>query len=984
MYLKQINAYGFKSFADKLDIKLDDEITCIVGPNGSGKSNVVDAVRWVLGEQSIKQLRGDGGMSDVIFSGSKSRKALNVATVELVFDNNDHYLNIPYTEISIKRKAYRSGENEYFLNNERCRLKDVNNLLLDSGIGKESYNIISQGEVDKIISSSSQDRRTIIEDAAGVVKYKKRKEEALKKLDKTNNNLNRVNDIILELEAQVEPLKEQSIKAKEYLENKKNLEELEVALLVYDINNDSEEEKKLKEKLDKTEEKLALENLTNDNNDLKILEWNSLLSIKQEELKEQNKKLLEIVEECEKINSEKLLLQEKVKHINSNDSEVYLRENLEKKGIITAQISVLEEEIDDINRKLNVESGNLIGVNRDLDDLKSKKKLINLDYSKLQQELITATHKIDSLKTDIDNGAGIPLAVKKVLTENSLYGIYNTIGNVIEIDNKYTKALEVAIASSKHFIITENEECSKKAINYLKDEHLGRATFFPLSVIKSRYIDENSLHILKQQQGFIAVLSDLVEYDKKYKNIIENQLGIQLVVEDIDVALEIAKKINHRYKIITLEGDTINVGGSMTGGNLKTNNKSIITLRQELNFIENKNEELQDTKINLEKEIDDINKEIEVKEEEYFKYSKREVSIREELKEKEKNLESKKEEEQRLEKEIESLKNIVNDSVTNKEKELIELYYEKTALKDKTKLKIDTLNQEILDLKRQTDEMNASYKLKNMNIRNLEKDRNEISIRLNRLDVNIDNMLNTLNEEYSLTFEGAKSKYSLSVEPEEARQKVTLYRNNIKKLGMVNLASIDEFERVNTRYQFLCRQKEDLINAQNSLLEIMEEMDQVIEEEFKKTYENVNIEFTKAFKELFSGGNAYLQLTDPENMLTTGVDIVASPPGKKLSSISLLSGGEKTLTAISLLFSILNVREVPFCLFDEVEAALDEANVDQFGKYLENYRNKTQFLIITHKKKTMEYADTLYGITMQESGVSKLVSVKLNEHIDQI
>lgn len=983
MYLKQINAYGFKSFADKIDIKLDDKITCIVGPNGSGKSNVVDAVRWVLGEQSVKHLRGDGTMSDVIFSGSKSRKALNVATVELVFDNSDHYLNIPYTEISIKRKAFRSGENEYFLNGERCRLKDVISLLMDSGIGKESYNIISQGEVEKIISSSSLDRRVIIEDAAGVVKYKKRKEEALKKLDKTHTNLDRVEDIIRELQQQVEPLREQSKKAQEYLENKKALENLEVALLGYDIYNDNEEKKTLAEKLKKIEDKLVEENVTTNNSDLKVLEQNNLLSKKEEELRENNKALLDVVALCEKLNSEKMLLQEKSKNSDS-DNSLLLRNNLEERAELTSQINVMEEEISRINERLNLHSENLIVANKDINNIKDKKKMKNQEYSRVDQELITINHKIDSLKLEMDSGAGLPLAVKKILTEDSLLGIYNTIGNVLEIDSLYIKALDVAINSSKNFIITEDEESSKKAINYLKDNHLGRATFFPLSVIKSRYIDDEVLTLLKQDSSFIGVLSDLVRYDCKFKNIILNQLGTVVVASDMDGAIRIGRRIYHRYKIVTLDGDVLNVGGSMSGGSSNTKYRSAVTIRQEIDSCEKRKDGLLEDKENLTNEISELTKNISEFEEKYFVLSREEVNLKEELKEKMKLLESKNATLENINREISSLENASSNKVSEREQELINLYYEKTGIRDNLKNKVALLTREISDLKTSIEEFNATYKLKTANIRALEKEQNDLKIRINRLDLRLDNMLNTLNEEYSLTLEAARAKYTLDIEVELARERVNLYKSNIRKLGMVNLASIEEFERVNTRYEFLSKQKDDLLNAQENLLDIMREMDGVIEEEFSNTYKKVNSEFTKVFKELFSGGNAYLKLTNEDDMLTTGIDIVASPPGKKLSSITLLSGGEKTLTAISLLFAILNVREVPFCLFDEVEAALDEANVDQFGKYLNNYKNKTQFLIITHKKKTMEYADTLYGITMQESGVSKLVSVKLNEHVDTI
>ena len=984
MYLKQINAYGFKSFADKIDVKLDNKITCIVGPNGSGKSNVVDAVRWVLGEQSVKQLRGDGSMSDVIFSGSKSRKPLNVATVELVFDNSDHYLNVEYTDISIKRKDYRTGENEYFLNNEKCRLKDIINLLIDSGIGKESYNIISQGEVDKIISNSSMDRRTIIEDAAGVVKYKKRKEEALKKLDKTHDNLDRVNDIILELEQQVEPLREQSEKAKEYLENKNNLENLEIALLAYDIYNDSEEEKKLKQKLEVIEQKLVEENITSSNSDVKITEEQTRLTNKERELKEANQKLFTIVEEVEKLNAEKLLLQEKAKNKDISESEKKLRENLELEGNINSQIKILEDEIDKLNKNLNNKSGELISSEREIDDAKNRKKLSMLDYSNCDQQLITLTHKINGLKQEIENGTNMPHSIKKVLTNNNLTGIYNTIGNTLEIEDMYLKALETAIVSSRNFIITEDEESSKKAIRYLKEEHLGRATFFPLSVIKSRYVDANTLFILKQEDSFLGVLSDLVTYDKKYKNIIENQLGIVIVCKDINNAVLLGKKINHRYKIVTLDGDVINVGGSMTGGSSNTNSRSVVTIKQELTTYENNKLSIEEEKERISNDIKSIDKEIESLESKYFEVKREEVNISEELKEKNKTLDGKKDLLSNVTRDISQLKNVVEDKVSEKETEIINSYYEKVSLRDTIKNNIDTLNREIDELKVKIENISAEYKIKSSNIRSLEKEKNEINISINRLEVKLDNMLNILNEDYSMTYEAARDKYSLEVEASYARERVNLYKNNIKRLGMVNLAAIDEYERVNTRYEFLCKQRDDLNNAEESLLEIMREMDGVIEEEFTNTYKKVNEEFTKVFKELFSGGTASLKLTDPDNMLTTGIDIVASPPGKKLSSITLLSGGEKTLTAISLLFAILNVREVPFCLFDEVEAALDEANVDQFGKYLDHYKNKTQFLIITHKKKTMEYADTLYGITMQESGVSKLVSVKLNEHVDTV
>ena len=984
MYLKEIVTTGFKSFADKLDIKLDDKITCIVGPNGSGKSNVVDAVRWVLGEQSVKSLRGDGSMSDVIFSGSKSRNPLNVASVELVFDNTDHYINVPYTEISIKRKVYRTGENEYYLNGEKCRLKDVTNLLLYTGMGKESFNIISQGEVEKILSNSPNDRRVIFEEAAGILKYKRRKEEALRKLDRTHNNLDRVNDIINELEIQVEPLKEQSEKATEYLENKKGLDNYEVALLAYDIENYNQQLEQVKQKKEKIDKEILTLSNESSSADISALEDNNKLEKLEQEKSTLNTELLKVTEEVEKINGEKNLLKERSK---TNKEEEVLKETvrttLEKKGQIEKNIAVLTEEINNITKEQSSKNEKYKALETEITTTKNKKNYLMSNYSKLDQDLISLNHKISSLRIEIEQSTDLPNSVRTILKETSLTGIHNTIGNIINIDDVYLKALNVAISANKNFVITSDEESAKKAINYLKDNHLGRATFFPLNIIKERYIDSDTLNLIKNNPDFIDVLSNLLTYNKKYQNIIENQFGTIIISKDLDSANRLSKIIRNRYKIITLDGDVINVGGSMTGGSLNKT-KSIITTKQELKYLEEKEQNLKAEIVTLKDELSKINDIISKLEEENYLKEKEKIATTELLNTKNNELLRIKQDYEAIKKEWENLETISNNSVSEKEQELIKLFHEKSSLKEQLQLRLKMVTKETEELKAKIEETQATYKLKNATLRNLEKTSRELEILINRLDVKIDNMLNVLSEDYELTFERAKSDYSLDIEPDEARVKVNTYRNNIKRIGMVNLGAIEEYERVNTRYSFLTNQREDLLKAENTLLEIMNEMDEVMEEEFKNTFMAIQIEFQKVFKELFKGGQASLKLTDPSNMLTTGVEIVASPPGKKLTTISLLSGGEKTLTAISLLFAILNVRSVPFCLFDEVEAALDEANVAGFGTYLNNYRDKTQFLIITHKKKTMEYANTLYGITMQESGVSKLVSVKLEEHMEVV
>ena len=983
MYLKEIVASGFKSFADKLDIKLDDKTTCIVGPNGSGKSNVVDAVKWVLGEQSVKTLRGEGSMSDVIFSGSKSRNPLNVASVELIFDNSDHFLNVPYTELSIKRRVYRSGENEYYLNGEKCRLKDISNLLLDTGMGKESFNIISQGEVDKILSNSPNDRRVIFEEAAGILKYKKRKEEALRKLDRTHNNIDRVNDIIGELETQVEPLKEQSEKAKIYLENKKGLDNYEVALLAYDIENlniDLNRVKQEKEKIEKEVMTLSNETSSSDAKDLE--EANKIEKLEKEQTSLQ-RRLLEVTEMVEKINGEKNLLQEKKKQQKEqSEIEEELRSTLEQKKKLEGYLEKLQKEIEFIvlDSKKKEESGQEIS--KHLDTEKKKKNMLLSDFSSHEQSIISIEHKINSLKREIEEGGDLPNSVRKVLNSN-LSGIHNTLGNLLSTEDKYVKALNIAISANKNFIITSDEPSAKKAINYLKDNHLGRATFFPLTVINSRYVDKDSLKLLEKEEDFIGILSDLIDYDKRYQNIIENQLGTVIISKDLDSATHLSHLVNKRYKVVSLDGDVVNVGGSLTGGSIYQA-KSVILLKQDLKRLIEQKEVLELELKEIKTELETVEQEMQKIEDKEFIISKEKVTMKEKYENKQAEINEQKRLLEDVNKTWSTLNAMSNNALSEKEQELIERYHALSAEKATLQVTIEQIRNDIEELRRKNEERIASDKLKNNTLRNLEKDLHEKEVLENRIEIKMDTMLETLNSDYELTFEKAKATTHLDVDPEEARQKVNSYKATIKRLGMVNLAAIEEYERVNTRYEFLTKQKEDLLKAEDTLLEIMNEMDDVMKEEFSNTFTQISKEFKQVFKELFGGGNAELKLTDPNNLLTTGVEIVASPPGKKLTTISLLSGGEKTLTAISLLFAILNVRTVPFCLFDEVEAALDEANVSEFGKYLNHYKNKTQFLIITHKKKTMEYANTLYGITMQESGVSKLVSVKLNEAVETL
>lgn len=978
MYLKEISATGFKSFADKLTISLDGKTTCIVGPNGSGKSNIVDAVRWVLGEQSVKSLRGDSNMSDVIFSGSKNRNALNVATVSLTFDNSDNYINIPYNEITVKRRVYRTGENEYFINNEKCRLKDITDLFLDSGIGKSSFNIISQGEVQKIVSESSYDRRVIFESAAEVLKYKKRKEDALKKLDKTHTNLERVNDIIAELEIQVEPLREQSIKAEEYLKIKNELKNIEVALLSSEITTINEKYQLTKEKIEKLNNEIMNLGVQSNKSDTELLDLKNNLSKIELTIKELNNRLLSLTKEEEKINGEKNILKERQKYDASN-SKVHenisslKEEKLKKENIIhldKIDLDTLQNELESIKSEIN--SLTLLGN-------ASKKEYQDSfnEYNEKTKLLADIDHKIGIIEDYINNGGTINNSIKAILNNPRLRGIHQTLGALLEIDEKYLKALDVSLGGSKQFIVVENEDSAKSAINYLKDNKLGRATFFPISVIKPRGVDLDTLNVVRNMQGFISVLMDVVKYDSKYYNVVSNQVGNVLLVDNIDNANKISKVINQRYKIVTLDGDIVHIGGTMTGGSLNTS-KSIFEEKHELETLRVKRREIAEVIATLEENIKSSTSKLEDNSEKIRQKEIVLIQTQEKYNAKKSSLDITNEEYNNIINELRSLENLVDSSLSKEEDRIMKLYYETSREKEEVVREIARLTKEKDKISSTIDNIEATNKLNNTSLYTKEKELKTLEINISKMDVLLDNYLRILSEDYEMTYEKAKNNYILEMDTKEARSLVNSYKNRIKQIGMVNVQAIEDYKRVSERYNFLNSQKDDLLNAKDTLLEIINEMDTVMKEEFLTTFNKIDIEFQEVFKQLFKGGSASLKLTNPDDLLETGVDIIASPPGKKLTSINLLSGGEKTLTAICLIFAILNVKPIPFCLFDEVEAALDEANVDNFGKYLNNYKDKTQFLIITHKKRTMEYANTLYGITMQESGVSKLVSVKLD------
>lgn len=979
MYLKNIKATGFKSFADKIDIELGAGITGIVGPNGSGKSNVVDAVRWVLGEQSVKSLRGDGNMADVIFSGSKSRNPMNVASVTLVFDNKDHYLPLNYDEVALKRRVYKDGTNEYYINGEKCRLKDITDILLDSGIAKESFNIISQGRVEEIISNKASERRIIFEEAAGVLKYKKRKEEAYRKLERTKDNMDRVNDIIKELEVQVEPLKVAKEKALKYLDAQERLKKTEVALLVYDIKNCNEIYQTKKNRIQELNEELMHQSLNTYQGEAKIEEYKLELNKIENKITEARQQLLTMTEQVEKMNSRKNIVLERKKY---EVEDTKLHSNVialqEQKFKQENELHSIQREIETWQIELQHQLENIQSENQKEQAIKKQKQELSYNLEKKVRMENSLKMKIEQLQERIENDGGLPLAIKSVLDHPKLSGIHTIIAKAIEMEERYATAISAALGYAGNYVITEDEGCAKEAISYLKEKRLGRVTFFPLSVIEPRGVATSVSDAVQNMEGFIDIASNLVKYDPKFSNIIKNQLGNVFIVDTIEHATSISHKIHHQYRIITLDGEILHVGGSLTGGTMNKKN-NVIQDKFELENQLNASKMVEKEIIKMEDMMNQVDQKLMEIENKQYLLQKQKIECEELIRTKQNYQKERMEALKQITLEIEGTTHILNRSLESEEEQVLKEYYEAVGEKEKIHSTLDRLLKEKNNIAEELNEYEFQVRKESSIVSSKNRELKDLEIEVGKMDVKLDHYLQILNETYSMTFEKAALHYYLEIDSEDARKEVNDLKRFLKDLGMVNLGAIEEYDRISTRYEFLLQQWDDLDQASNTLLEIIKEMDQVMEHDFLETFKIIEQHFSKTFKELFKGGEAALRLTDPNHLLETGIEIVASPPGKKLTSISLLSGGEKTFTAISLLFAILKSRPVPFCILDEVEAALDEVNVDSFGNYLSKLTEKTQFILITHKKKTMEYADVLYGITMQESGVSKLVSVQLEE-----
>lgn len=1183
MYLKRLELQGFKSFADRTILEFMPGITTVIGPNGSGKSNISDAIRWVLGEQSMKSLRGTKSL-DIIFAGTQSRKSLGFAEASLVFDNSDGALPIEYTEVTVTRKIYRSGETGYFINKTPCRLKDVLELFMDTGIGKDGYSIIGQGKIDEILSNKSEDRRHIFEEAAGIVKYRVRKAESEKKLEHTKVNLLRINDILSEIETNIDPLKIQSEKAKKYLNLREELKNIEIGLFLYNIEkykidlenivkdeeiyktqcNDEEGRleriKNLKEEL-----KSEVEEITNKIEEMSNLGFESQKEIEmlnsdinvsntrisnnkenskrfEEEIEELNTRISELQEEREqkelkkenlKTNKEKFTkeLQEKeeelakiTKKLSSKEIEIEgykkkVEENTDRRYELQANISEQDINYQNYERRQNQIKNELSSNISELDGTRMKKDEISKEFYEIdskRNKILTGLKEINSSKEEADKKIksfensinmysgemrikesklkflieterekeGYIKSVKSLLKDCENIkelgkGMNGVLANVIEVPEEYQTAIEMCLGASLQNIVTETEEDAKRLVEHLRKNNLGRASFLPITSVKGKKIEK----IKGNEKGVIGIASDLIKYSKKYEQIVLNLLGRTVIVDSMETAIKVSKQNSYSFRIITLDGDVINPSGTITGGSVAKKTVNILGRGKEIEKLEKEIAKLKEKITNLEKEkaeyessIEDILENAEALEKElqeieitYATGKQKIIAIDENISRIEMRLNKLKEEQSKLEEQknqaTENKKNIENEikGISEENEKLSKIITEFAELNKDNQKYIDDLNFDITNLKisvssfdesessiqeiqeridTELENTSKSIENKKMQIEQIKQDnfsleksireikekinniketvqqsgskieemkkerieKNQklssqeeeitskfkviedlkaqivkIEVRKTKLEEDINEIINKMWEEYELTPNNVVD-YKKPDNVQLTQKKVKGLRNEIRELGSVNVDSIEEYKTLKERYDFMCEQRVDLENTMSKLRKVISDMTGIMKQQFKEQFALINKNFSEVFKELFGGGNASLKLEDEENILECGIEITVQPPGKKLQNMMLLSGGEKAFTAIALLFAILKINPAPFCVLDEIEAALDDVNVYRYAEYLKKFAKDTQFLVITHRKGTMEAADTVYGVTMEESGISKLLSMKLREH----
>lgn len=968
MFLKRIELQGFKSFADKTVIQFDQDITGIVGPNGCGKSNVNDAIRWVLGEQSVKSLRSGTNMSDIIFSGSEYRKPVNMARVTLVFDNSTRVFDSDFDEIEITRQILRANnEASYFINKTPCRLKDINDLVMDTGLGKDSLSIITQGNISSFADAKPEDRRSLFEEAAGVAKYKKRKKVSLSKLEQTKENLDRLQDILDELERQIGPLEKQAKKAEKYISLRDKLSKIEISVLVEDIDQYNEKINQINKELFDIQAMHTSENA-------ELLKQETRLENIRKEMYALDKQINELQGKYTKAMEENYQLERR--KIEQDEKRKYMLKVADKKARQKEIQAMLEEarfEYQDRHQRLMQAQQDLNNRRNIVNDLKTKISKARYESDQANNILTQLQNRRQVLENMMKQPFAHQQGVRSVMqAKNSLSGVYGVVSELLIAHTDKALAVNAALGGSIYQIITKNEADARNAISFLKRNRSGRATFLPLSVCRPRKMNEQVITIASTSPGFLGFASECVDCKEIFDPVKERLLGNVIVVDTLQNANETAKRLRYAYKIVTLDGDIVHTGGSMTGGVTK-NQSTPVTMRQELDTINSKiegqkikaNSCLNETDIltqKLQKENDAI------------------VTLQIELAKLENIYATKKAKYDSILAEYQELGVDIEENAELAQDDLVVQMSKMHAVLDSLSLEIQSLRQSRFDKGNDAEQLENQIRLVRREMNSKQSQIHNYEMEIVKVKTQLENALNRLSTDYEMTYEYALTKKE-DVEIESAKEEVIQLRQAISRLGNVNLDAPNEYKEVKERFDFMTSQKEDLEKASQQILAAIDEMDKTMISQFTEMFNKINAELDGVFKAMFGGGRASLSMVDPDDVLNTGIDIDVQPPGKMVKNIQTFSGGEKALIAISVLFAILKARTMPLCIFDEVEAALDQANVERFARYLSHYRGQSQFIAVTHRPGTMEQCDTLYGVTMQKDGVSKVLKVQLKDAV---
>lgn len=968
MFLKRIELQGFKSFADKTVIQFDQDITGIVGPNGCGKSNVNDAIRWVLGEQSVKSLRSGTNMSDIIFSGSEYRKPVNMARVTLVFDNSTRVFDSDFDEIEITRQILRANnEASYFINKTPCRLKDINDLVMDTGLGKDSLSIITQGNISSFADAKPEDRRSLFEEAAGVAKYKKRKKISLSKLEQTKENLDRLQDILDELERQIGPLEKQAKKAEKYISLRDKLSKIEISVLVEDIDQYNEKINQINKELFDIQAMHTSENA-------ELLKQETRLESIRKEMYALDKQINELQGKYTKAMEENYQLERR--KIEQDEKRKYMLKVADKKARQKEIQAMLEEarfEYQDRHQRLMQTQQDLNNRRNIVNDLKTKISKARYESDQANNILTQLQNRRQVLENMMKQPFAHQQGVRSVMqAKNSLSGVYGVVSELLIAHADKALAVNAALGGSIYQIITKNEADARNAISFLKRNRSGRATFLPLSVCHPRKMNEQVITIASTSPGFLGFASECVDCKEIFDPVKERLLGNVIVVDTLQNANETAKRLRYAYKIVTLDGDIVHTGGSMTGGVTK-NQSTPVTMRQELDTI---NSKIEGQKI----KADSCLNETDILTQKLQKEKDAIVTLQIELAKLENIYATKKAKYDSILAEYQELGVDIEENAELAQDDLVVQMSKMHAVLDSLSLEIQSLRQSRFDKGNDAEQLENQIRLVRREMNSKQSQIHNYEMEIVKVKTQLENALNRLSTDYEMTYEYALTKKE-NVEIESAKEEVIQLRQAISRLGNVNLDAPNEYKEVKERFDFMTSQKEDLEKASQQILAAIDEMDQTMISQFTDMFNKINAELDGVFKAMFGGGRASLSMVDPDDVLNTGIDIDVQPPGKMVKNIQTFSGGEKALIAISVLFAILKARTMPLCIFDEVEAALDQANVERFARYLSHYRGQSQFIAVTHRPGTMEQCDTLYGVTMQKDGVSKVLKVQLKDAV---